>query len=237
MNGKQILILTLFALMITLMFISSINAQVWNIEFSPNITPVVSKVSEMVRENYLEDDHESNKNSFGIKNNKKDAENSAAIFEISIGEKNQIGTIIKNASSILKKVGFSSIDDVHTAAEINRIGKIDSASPITIGSPVEDVIRAMGTPEFIQESPNAFKYRYSYIYFDYDWKVQSWVNKGNLKVSWEEKKAKSICIDQSLFDNAFGLEKRFTEKKVLEEIDRMTLNNMIAEFLEFLKKH
>ena len=86
--------------------------------------------------------------------------------------------------SIIKKVGFSSVDDVMTAVAINSIGKVPNAPPFTIGSSVEDVIRVMGTPESIEASFKSFKYRNSTIYFDDDWKVQSWDNRyGNLKVT------------------------------------------------------
>ena len=66
--------------------------------------------------------------------------------------------------SIIKKVGFSSVDDVMTAVAINSIGKVPNAPPFTIGSSLEDVIRVMGTPESIDASFKSFKYRNSTIY-------------------------------------------------------------------------
>ena len=86
--------------------------------------------------------------------------------------------------SLIKKVGFSSVDDVMTAVAINNIGKIPNAPPFTIGSSIEDVIRVMGTPESIDTSFKSYKYQNSTVYFDDDWKVQSWDNRyGNLKVT------------------------------------------------------
>jgi len=86
--------------------------------------------------------------------------------------------------SLIKKVGFSSVDDVMTAVAINNIGKVPNAPPFTIGSSIEDVIRVMGTPESIDTSFKSYKYQNSTVYFDDDWKVQSWDNRyGNLKVT------------------------------------------------------
>lgn len=233
MKYKRIIIIAILILTIFSLFLSFVYAQVWYIEFSPNLTPVASNISSKIRETYLKDDYGSISIS---KYDNKDETKSTAKYLISSGQGNIVGFVNKASSLILKKVGFSSVDDVHTAVAINNIGKVMNAPPITFDSSIEDVIRAMGTPELIQKIPNAFKYRYSYIYFDNDWKVQSWVNKGNLKVSLkDEKKDDFLKIDQSLFDEAFKPENDYGKKKSSTLEDSNTIDEMIEEFLEFLK--
>jgi len=230
---KQIIILTILILTIFSLFSSYVYAQVWVIEFSPNLTPVASKISSKIRETYLKDGYGFSSIS---KYGNKDANKSTAIYKISSGQENIVGFVNTNSSSALKKVGFSSVDDVHTAVAINDIGKVMNAPPITFNSSLEDVIRAMGTPELIQKTPNAFKYRYSYVYFDNDWKVQSWVNKGNLKVSLkDEKKDDFLKIDQSLFNETFKPGNDYGKKKSSTSEDSKTIDEMVEEFLEFLK--
>jgi len=175
MKYKRIIILTILVLTILSLFLSFAAAQVWDIEFSPNITPVASKVSTMIRETYLKDNYSSNIGPT-LQNDDSNMSKSTGTFKITDGQGNIIGDINTTRLSISKKVGFSSVDDVMTAAAINNIGKKLNAFPITIGSSVEDVIKAMGTPESIQISFRSFKYRNSTVYFDDDWKVQSWDN-------------------------------------------------------------
>ena len=129
---------------------------------------------------------------------------------------------------ISKEVGFSSVDDVMTAVTINNMGKDPDAPPITIGSSVEDVIKAMGNPESIQISFKSFKYRNSTVFFDDDWKVQSWDNRyGILKVSLENGSKNDISdrgeslidvIFKITNDNLNEISKKFTTNKAVEII-------------------
>jgi hypothetical protein len=137
---------------------------------------------------------------------------------------------------ISKKVGFSSVDDVITAVTINNIGKDPHAPPITIGSSVEDVIKAMGTPEYIQISFKSFKYRNSTVYFDVDWKVQSWDNRyGNLKVSLENENGDILDIGEYLIDGIFKITNdNLNEKSTILPIDK-AVENIIKEFQELLE--
>ena len=237
MDCKRMTILTILVLTILSLFFSSIYAQVWDIEFSPNLAPVASKVSSKIRETYLKDNDVYNNNASSSKYDNKETNKSTGIYKIYSGQGDVAGYTNTTSSSILKKVGFSSIDDVHTAVAINDVGKVPNALPVTIGSSVEDVISAMGTPESIQRLPNAFKYRYSYVYFDNDWKVQSWTNKGHLKVTLEKIVVDDdlLHIDPSLFDEVFKLENVHPKKEPLNSESKKTLDEMIEEFLEFLK--
>ncbi|MGB6606499.1 MAG: hypothetical protein WBF28_01655, partial [Atribacterota bacterium] len=161
---------------------------------------------------------------------------SAGTFKITDVQGNIIGDINTTSLVISKKVGFSSVDDVMTAVTINNIGKDLNAFPITIGSSVEDVISAMGTPESIQIPFKSFKYRNSTVYFDNDWKVQSWDNRyGNLKVSLESKNEDIFDIDEYLIneifkitnDNLNEISKKLPTDKAVEII--------IKEFWELLE--
>jgi hypothetical protein len=123
-----------------------------------------------------------------------------------------------------------------TAVTINNIGKDPHAPLITIGSSLEAVIKAMGTPESIQISFKSFKYRNSTIFFDDDWKVQSWDNRyGNLKVSLENEIGDILDIGEYLIDEIFKItndnlseiSKKFTTNKAVELI--------IKEFQESLE--
>ena len=235
MKCKRIIILTILVLTILSLFLSFIYAQVWVIEFSPNITPVASKVSSMIRETYLKDNYSSDISStpqYDDINMSK----SAGTFRITDGQGNIIGDINTTKVSISKKVGFSSVDNVMTAVTINNAGKDPDAPPINIGSSVEDVIKAMGTPEFIQISFKSFKYRNSTIFFDDDWKVQSWDNRyGNLKVSLENESGDILDVGEYLIDEIFKItndnlneiSKKFTTNKAVEII--------IKEFQESLE--
>lgn len=235
MKCKRIIILTILVLTILSLFLSFVYAQVWIIEYSADISPIASKVSSKIRDTYLKDNYSNDISSTpqydGINMIK-----SAGTFRITDGQGNIIGDINTTRLSTSKKVGFSSVDDVMTAVTINNIGKDPHAPLITIGSSVEDVIKAMGTPESIQISFKSFKYRNSTIFFDDDWKVQSWDNRyGNLKVSLENQIGDILDIGEYLIDEIFKItnnnlseiSKKFTTNKAVEII--------IKEFQELLK--
>ena len=235
MKCKRIIILTILVLTILSLFLSFIYAQVWVIEYSADITPIASKVSSKIRDTYLKDNYSSDISStpqYDDINMSK----SAGTFRITDGQGNIIGDINTTKVSISKKVGFSSVDNVMTAVTINNAGKDPDAPPINIGSSVEDVIKAMGTPEFIQISFKSFKYRNSTIFFDDDWKVQSWDNRyGNLKVSLENESGDILDVGEYLIDEIFKItndnlneiSKKFTTNKAVEII--------IKEFQESLE--
>ncbi len=235
MNYKQIIILTVLVLTILSLFLSFVYAQVWVIEYSADISPTASKVSSKIRDTYLKDNY-SNDISPTTQHDDSNMSKSTGTFKITDGQGNIIGDINTTSLVISKKVGFSSVDDVMTAVTINNIGKDLNAFPITIGSSVEDVIRAMGTPESIQISFKSFKYRNSTVYFDNDWKVQSWDNRyGNLKVSLESKNEDIFDIGEYLIneifkitnDNLNEISKKLPTDKAVEII--------IKEFWELLE--
>jgi len=202
---KRIIILTILVLTILSLFLSFVYAQVWVIEYSADITPIASKLSSKIRDTYLKDNY-SNDISPTLQYDDSNMSKSTGTFKITDGQGNIIGDINTTRLSTSKKVGFSSVDDVMTAVTINNIGKDPHAPPITIGSSVEDVIKAMGTPESIQISFKSFKYRNSTIFFDDDWKVQSWDNRyGNLKVSLENKSGDIFDIGEYLIDRIFKI--------------------------------
>ncbi len=235
MKYKQIIILTVLVLTILSLFLSFVYAQVWVIEYSADISPTASKVSSKIRDTYLKDNY-SNDISPTTQHDDSNMSKSTGTFKITDGQGNIIGDINTTSLVISKKVGFSSVDDVMTAVTINNIGKDLNAFPITIGSSVEDVIRAMGTPESIQISFKSFKYRNSTVYFDNDWKVQSWDNRyGNLKVSLESKNEDIFDIGEYLIneifkitnDNLNEISKKLPTDKAVEII--------IKEFWELLE--
>ena len=205
MKYKQIIILTVLVLTILSLSLSFVCAQVWVIEFSGDITPVASKVSSKIRDTYLKDNYSSDISPI-TQYDDINTSKSSGTFKITDGQGNIIGDINKTRLSISKKVGFSSVDDVMTAVTINNIGKDPDAPPITIGSSIEDVIKAMGSPESIQIYFKSFKYRNSTVYFDDDWKVQSWDNRyGNLKVSLESKNEDIFDIGEYLINEIFKI--------------------------------
>jgi hypothetical protein len=235
MKYKRIIILTILVLTILSLFLSFVYAQVWYIEFSADVTPIASKVSSKIRDTYLKDNY-SNSTSPTLQYDDSNMSKSTGIFKITDGQGNIIGDINTTRSSISKKVGFSSVDDVMTAVTINNVGKDPNAPPITIGSSVEDVIGAMGTPESIQISFKSFKYRNSTIFFDDDWKVQSWDNRyGNLKVSLESESGDILDIGEYLIDKIF----KITNDNLSEISKALTtdkdVENIIKEFQELLK--
>jgi len=232
MKCKRIIILTILVLTILSLFLSFVYAQVWVIEFSGDITPIASKVSSKIRETYLKDYYDSSDISPTPQYDDINRNKSAGMFKILDGQGNIIGVVNKTSLSISKKVGFSSVDDVMTAVTINNIGKDTYAPPITIGSSVEDVIRAMGTPESIQISFKSFKYRNSTVYFDDDWKVQSWDNRyGNLKVSLENESS----IDVLDIDDIFKITNdNLNEESTILLTDK-SIEKTIKEFQEYLE--
>ena len=236
MKCKQIIILAILVLTILSLFLSIVYAQVWVIEFSGDVTPVASKVSSKIRDTYLKDNY-SNDISPTTQYDDINASKSSGTFKIT----GKQGNIVEDTNTapwlISKKVGFSSVDDVLTAVTINSIGKDSNAPPITIGSSLEDVIGAMGTPESIQVILKSFKYRNSTVYFDDDWKVQSWDNRyGNLKASLEYERRIDISdagenlidvIFKITNDNLSGISKKLPTDKDVEII--------IKDFQEFFE--
>ena len=235
MKYKRIIILTILVLTILSLFLSFVYAQVWYIEFSGDVTPIASKVSSKIRDTYLKDNY-SNDISPTPQYDDDSMSKSTGTFKITDGQGNIIGDINTTSLSISRKVGFSSVDDVMTAVTINNIGKDPNAPPITIGSSVEDVIKAMGTPESIQISFKSFKYRNSTVYFDDDWKVQSWDNRyGNLKVSLEDESGDILDIGEYLIDEIFKITNdNLSEKSTILPIDK-AVENIIKEFQELLE--
>jgi len=235
MKYKQIIILTILVLTILSLFLSFVYAQVWVIEYSADITPIASKVSSKIRDTYLKDNY-SNDISPTLQYDDINMSKSTGTFKITDGQGNIIGNINTTRLLVSRKVGFSSVDDVMTAVTINNIGKDPHAPPITIGSSVEDVIKAMGTPESIQISFKSFKYRNSTIFFDDDWKVQSWDNRyGNLKVSLENESDDILDIGEYLIDGIFKITNdNLNEKSTILPIDK-AVENIIKEFQELLE--
>ena len=226
MKFKRIIILTIIVLTILSLFLSFVYAQVWVIEYSADITPVASKVSSKIRDTYLKDNY-SNDISSTPQYDDINMSKSAGTFKITDGQGNIIGDIYTTRLLISKKVGFSSVDDVMTAATINNVGKDPNAPPITIGSSLEDVIKAMGTPESIQISFKSFKYRNSTVYFDDDWKVQSWDNRyGNLKVSLENENGDILDVGEDLIDRIFKI-----TNDNLNEISKKLLTDKAVEII------
>jgi len=235
MKYKRIIILTILVLTILSLFLSFVYAQVWVIEYSADISPIASKVSSKIRDTYLKDNY-SNDISSTPQYDDINMIKSAGTFRITDGQGNIIGDINTTRLSTSKKVGFSSVDDVMTAVTNNNIGKDVDAPPITIGSSVEDVIKAMGTPESIQISFKSFKYQNSTVYFDNDWKVQSWDNRyGNLKVSLENKSDDILDICEYLIDGIFKITNdNLNDKPAILPID-IAVEKIIEKFHELLE--
>ena len=231
MKCKRVIFLTTLVLTILSLFLSFAYAQVWDIEFSGDVTPIASKVSSKIRDTYLKDNY-SNDIIPTPQHDDSNMSKSAGTFKITDGQGNIIGDINTTSSSISKKIGFSSVDDVMTAVNINNIGKDPNAPLITIGSSVEDVIGTMGTPESIQISFKSFKYRNATVCFDDDWKVQSWDNRyGNLKVSLDNESR----IDVLDIDDIFKIiNDNLTEEFIILPIDK-SVEGTIEEFQKYLE--
>jgi outer membrane protein assembly factor BamE (lipoprotein component of BamABCDE complex) len=79
--------------------------------------------------------------------------------------------------------------------------KVPSAPPIKIGSTMDDVVKAMGTPKYIHYDYIAQDIDYwvygdnSAIFFDNNEKVMAYINKGSLKVSLGEKVSNASPIN------------------------------------------
>ena len=66
--------------------------------------------------------------------------------------------------------------------------------------------------------------------------MQSWTNKGHLKVSLEyEKKDDLLQIDQNLFEEVFKSENNDSPKKSSISENKKTVDEMVEEFIDFLK--
>jgi len=235
MKCKRIIFLTTLVLTILSLFLSFAYAQVWDIEFSGDVTPIASKVSSKIRDTYLKDNY-SNDITPTPQNDDSNMSKSVGTFKITDGQGSIIGDINTTSSSISKKIGFSSVDDVMTAVNINNIGKDPNAPLITIGSSIEDVIGAMGTPESIQISFKSFKYRNATVCFDDDWKVQSWDNRyGNLKVSLENENDDILDISEYLIDAIFKITNDNLSKISKVLTTDKDVENIIKEFQEFLE--
>jgi len=143
----------------------------------------------------------------------------------------------KYSKGNMRKIGFSSVDNVAIAVTISNIGKVRNAPPITIGSSIEDVIKALGLPESVQISSNAYRYRNSTIYFDDDCKVQSWDNRyGNLKVSLEGEKSIDVSdTDECLIDDVFKIINNDVKEKPAILTNNKTVDDTMEEFLQYLK--
>lgn len=67
------------------------------------------------------------------------------------------------------------------ADKINMGNKNLSAPSFKVGSSMEEVINAMGTPDKVEQNFN-WSYGYSEVKFDSNWTVISYLNTGNLKI-------------------------------------------------------
>ncbi|MBN2394925.1 MAG: hypothetical protein JXC36_00495 [Candidatus Atribacteria bacterium] len=98
---------------------------------------------------------------------------------------------LQNKEEASMKNNWSSVDDVISAQERNMYVKKSSSNLIGIGSTAKEVQEVMGVPDWIDEEEHVFYYRQAPIYFDHEWKVQSWDNRyGNLNVIAEKVKIK-----------------------------------------------
>ena len=117
------------------------------------------------------------------------------------------------------EINWSSVDDVFNKKEINKLVKKHMSGPIKIGFTAKEVQAVMGVPDQIDEENNIFYYRYSPIFFNDEWEVQSWDNRyGNLNVLKEVKEIslgshilevfeeKGIPIRITRIDNSYQLE-------------------------------
>ena len=110
MKCKRIIILTILVLTILSLFLSFVYAQIWDIEFYGDVTPVARKVSSKIRDTYLKDIY-SNDISPTPQYDDSNMSKSAGTFKISDGQGNIIGNINTTSLSISRKVGFSSVEE------------------------------------------------------------------------------------------------------------------------------
>jgi len=112
---------------------------------------------------------------------------------------------IENEKEI--KNGWSSVDDVFSKKEVNKLVKKPMTGPIKIGFTAKEVIEVMGIPDRLDEEGYIYYYRQSPIFFDNEWKVQSWDNRyGNLDILKETVKiAPGSHISEVFEENGFPL--------------------------------
>jgi hypothetical protein len=132
----------------------------------------------------------------------------------------------KNESSQVG--GWSSIDNIFSQPEQKVTLKKEELGPIKIGFSAREVQIVMGIPDYIDKEEYIYYYRQSPIYFNTDWKVQSWDNRyGNLKVLPEKVEVQlGDHISQVFKENGFPLRiiKR-DESYQLDYIDQMIYLN------------
>jgi len=226
MKNKRIIISAILVFIIFSLFLSFVSADVW-------VNPYYRKNGTYVQGHWRSSPDGNPYNNWSFPGNINPYTGKVATGN----PETYLRNYYNSKSSNTKKIGFSSVDDVTTAVAINNIGKDPYTPPITIGSTIEDVVRAMGSPEYIQTSPKSFIYRNSMIYFDDNWKVQSWDNRyGNLKVSLEgEKSIDVLDIDEYLIDDIFEVIDNDVKEKPAILTDNKTVDDTIEEFLQYLK--
>jgi len=103
----------------------------------------------------------------------------AIIFFLLLSFFSSISVFSKTQDSDKETVqdGWSSIDNVFSNQEINKLIKKPMAGPIKIGFTAKEVREVMGIPDSIDEEKYIYYYRQSPIFFDLQWKVQSWDNR------------------------------------------------------------
>lgn len=80
--------------------------------------------------------------------------------------------------------GWSSVDNIFIKMELNKLVKQPMSGPIKIGITEKEVMEVMGVPDRVDEEGYTYYYRQSPVFFDNNWKVQSWDNRyGNLVVT------------------------------------------------------
>ena len=100
------------------------------------------------------------------------------------------GSSIAQEEKLQTESSWSSIDDVFINQEKNfLLNPIDVDGSIKIGFTVKEVQKIMGIPDKIDIKKYIYYYRKSPVYFNNEWKVQSWDNRyGNLRVTHEMSK-------------------------------------------------
>lgn len=173
----------------------------------------------------------------------------------------------QNEKGVQIQNNWSSVDDVLTKQKENVLVKKFTSNPIKIGFTSKEVQEVMGVPDRIDQEENIFYYRQSAIYFNDEWKVQSWDNRyGNLytlaeiikiKLGYhilEVFKEKGIPLRITKVDQSYRLE--YCDEviyvgsnwqveaiqpilKINYKTDRdvMSLMEFIEEFNSYLKNH
>ncbi|MDD2352274.1 MAG: hypothetical protein WCV43_00690 [Candidatus Caldatribacteriota bacterium] len=162
--------------------------------------------------------------------------------------------------------GWSSVDNVFSKVEINKLVKKPMAGPIKIGYTAKDVRGVMGIPDSIDEKGYIYYYRQSPIFFDDNWKVRSWDNKyGNLNILEdtikiipgshisEVFKQKGFALQITKLDNSYRLEYPYEiifinnnwkveaisdkqVRKINPNRDVMNLEDFLEEYRDYLRK-